>query len=560
MTTPIKPPNLTCSLIAIWVLISLSGCTDQPPRQVRRQAPLDTNLTALFFQYIYTGDSVYAQKSSYQSFANSLVYYDSARALADRSGDTLLLAEALFAKGRVYDAWNKDPQQTIRLFQQAANLFKGLPAKYERYLYVEHLVAHAYDKIKDSTHAVGVLQRMYAELSKKDTATLHRLPFTAEMALISTEVRNYQLADQILRRLTRRQWIKNNPETYDYLDHYYLTQSRLDVFYRKPAHSYYLDSLEQVYRRSKNLLDKIYYSDILSALYAATGRYREGYRYLTLSKGLSESLNNGNDINSLQSALLRSELQAQQRELAFEASLRRNRQVTIWLLGGLLLVITLLSAYLYQRNRKYQYQSTQLDRKVQLVELLNKEIQHRVKNNLYMIYSLLQMQERKTDDPGIVDALQITRLRVESIAALHDQLAQNQESLDFTRFAQGLVTSVVSCLSDDKLVRTDITGGMVPIPMKSCFALSLILNEWITNSIKYALTGQEPLLITMAVTNEPTAVRISYYDNGIVSESRTPSKGLGTQIVALLSKQLNARLITRPDQPYHFQLFIPYEQ
>ena len=58
------------------------------------------------------------------------------------------------------------------------------------------------------------------------------------------------------------------------------------------------------------------------------------------------------------------------------------------------------------------------------MELLNKEIQHRVKNNLHMIFSLLQMQERRTDNEEVIEQLQAARLRVESIAALHNQLLQ----------------------------------------------------------------------------------------------------------------------------------------
>ena len=57
-----------------------------------------------FFALLRAGDSVYARKQAYGSFAQAQTHYDRAQALADQGADTLLLAEAVFARGRVYDA------------------------------------------------------------------------------------------------------------------------------------------------------------------------------------------------------------------------------------------------------------------------------------------------------------------------------------------------------------------------------------------------------------------------------------------------------------------------
>ena len=80
----------------------------------------------------------------------------------------------------------------------------------------------------------------------------------------------------------------------------------------------------------------------------------------------------------------------------------------------------------------------QLDEKVAQVELLNKEIQHRVKNNLHMIFSLLHLQERRTDNEEVIENLQAARLRVESIAALQTQLLRNPDVPDLTAFLKQL--------------------------------------------------------------------------------------------------------------------------
>jgi two-component sensor histidine kinase len=549
-------------ILAFFSLLSIS-CT-QPQDVKVRSGKGDADRSA-FFHYLQSGDSAYASKSSYQAFVVSLKYYDSAQAIADRSSDTLLLAEAIFAKGRVYDAWNKVPLKTVNHFKQAAALFAKLPAQYQRSLYVKHLIAHAYDKMMDTANAVVILHELYNEIAHKDTLLRKELSFIPEMALISTQVRDYLLADSILKYLTKRAWIHNDSNTLDYLDHYYLTQSRLDAFYRKPAHSFYLDSLRQVYEHSGNMMNRVYYSDNLSRLYASIGMYEEAYNYLTLTHRLQDSLSDQGDLGSMQNALLKSELQAEKGKTEYRAAMRTNRLRTIWVLSALLTVITILSIYLYRQGRKYHEQSIRLsalnedmDDKVAQVELLNKEIQHRVKNNLHMIYSLLQMQERKTNNEETIENLQAARLRVESIAALHNQLLNNRGSLDFAGYLKGLIGTVVSCLSDEKKVITHISSDEISIPVNSYFALSLILNEWVTNSIKYAHTETNLLELNISIKNLENDVCIEYHDNGTVKPNESVTAGLGTQIIQLLTRQMSARLTTRNGNPYHYLICISH--
>ncbi len=551
---------------ALAGMLWLAACNASGP------APHETlfadSTRARFTALIEAGDSVYAEKRGLRSFSQSLKYFDAAQAIADRSGDTLLIAEAAFAKGRVYDGWNKEPQKTIEYFTRAAGLLKGLPGKEKRYFYAKHLVAHAYDKVKDSANAARVLKELFKEIAPLPDSTKQGLKMASEMALIATEVHAYPLADSILRYLTARAWIANDPTSYDYLNHYYLTQSRLDAFWRRPAHSYYLDSLQSVFSGSANILDRQYYSFNIAELFAAAGKSADAYRYLRINTSLSDSINNSSDLVTMQSSLLQSELTAERRKAEYEEAMRAGRLRTIWGLSLCLAVITVLSIYLYRKSKGYKEQSRRLatlnealDKQVGQVELLNKEIQHRVKNNLHMIYSLLHMQERKTDNEETIEALQAARLRVESIAALHNQLLAGKGSLDFGDFIRSLISSVVNCLSDEKKVVTHISAVPIAIPVNSCFALSLVLNEWVTNSIKYAATPSNLIEIKVGITARPDDVCIEYSDSGSPELAHKPvggSHGLGSQIVALLSRQMGAALSTIGNNPYHYHLCIPH--
>lgn len=530
------------------------------------QEPADPSLRARFFVLLNRGDSVYAEKKSYLSFAHAQKYYDQAQALADHSQDTLLLAEAVFARGRVYDAWNKEPQKTVRYFQQAAALFAHLPAQRRRYFYATYLVAHAYDKVPDSLRTVQVLRCMRHELRGQPDSVLRQVPSTVEMALTATQVHNYPLADSLLRELVHRAWVRNDPGTYDYLTHYYLVQARLAVYYRPRRSVFpYLDSLARA--GGTNSMDRVYYGHNLAELYAATGQYRAAYATRTHAARLGDSLNGGSEVAQVRQSLLQSEEQTAARQQQVEALRQRARTWGLWGLSWGLAIITLLSFYLYRQQRLTRQRALalalanqQLDEQVAQVALLNKEIQHRVKNNLHMVYSLLQMQERRTDNEEVVAHLQAARLRVESIAALHNQLlARPDEGPDLALYLKGLISSVVSCLANDRQVVTHLQSSPLHLPPSAYMALSLILNEWVTNSIKYAAPpGGQLLEISVRVHDASGPTSIEYADNGQPpAADATSTPGLGSQIITLLTRQLGATLTTPPGQPYTYLLCLP---
>ncbi|MBL7706747.1 MAG: sensor histidine kinase [Taibaiella sp.] len=521
--------------------------------------------TTDFEQFLIKGDSVYRIKQGYASFSQSLVYFDSAQQLAERSADKRMLAAATFARAKVYDAWNREPLKTIALYAAAAELFRQ-SGEEQKYLYTKHLVAHAYDKVKDKAGAGAVLRSLILELVQKDSTERKAMLFIPELALIATEVAAYDLADSILTHLTKREWIKNDPKTYNYLDHYYLSCSRLDIYYRKKKNSVYLDSLVAAYQKLSTLSDQLYYAQQLHVLYDAIGDRNRAYQYIKDQNRLQDLLFAGDDFEKMQQSLILSETAAERRKTAYEATISKWRAYGLWGLGLLLVVITVLSIYLHKKNKKYRIQSLRLaqtnaalDQQIGNVELMNKEIQHRIKNNLYTIYSLLHMQQESTDNEEVILHLETARLRVESIATLHDHLLGNCNEVDFGAYIKILVNKVIACYEHQRKVVTHIITEPVTLPLNTCFALSLILNEWITNSIKYARSAAEVLNMDICIRNNGSFVSLAYKDDGIVPDKITEIKsGLGTEIVKLLIAQIKGQFSVIKDHPYHFNLFIPY--
>lgn len=566
---------LYCLLFFCLLMCSIAACRQQKAKQPATTAQPDQRITDSLAvdRFVYIGDSIYRKGISIQTFVQSLKYYDSAQAIADRSGDTMMLAETAYAKGRIYDAWGREPDKILHYYSLAASYFKTQPRQYHRYIFQKYLKIHAYAKNRDTVNARKELQYMYAELLEKrdDTFLQRKMRFVPELALISAEIGYYPMAVDILANLRPRALIVNVPGSMDHLYHYYVTQAILDAEYKKVVHSAYLDTLNRVADKSKNVMDAQYYYARLARIYAALGNYQQAFHAQKIYELMRDSVMKHEDLTTMQSALLRSDLESERRKVQYEASLRKRRQQIIWTLSISLGIIALLGIFALRQSRKYKEQSIrladvnkELDHKVDQVELLNKEIQHRIKNNLHMIYSLLQMQERKTEDEKTIEQLQTARLRVESIASLHNQLMYHQGNVDFSTFIKELVASVLACLTNDIKVVTHMNTTPVKLATNHYFALSLILNEWVTNSVKYAAVDGDVLEINVNIHDDAKQVCIEYWDNGQASPKHdaskpaTPKSGLGSQIVKLLTRQMSATMMTLNDNPFHYQICVPH--
>ncbi len=420
--------------IILYFVCIAAACTSTSKKTARAQYKEDS---LAVHNYIDLGDSIYSAKANFSSFTYSLELYDSAWQIASRTKDTTLIAASIFAKGRAFDALNNNPQKTIDYYTEAAQLYAHIPLKQYAALYIKQLVAHSYDKVKDSVNCVRVLHELYAEINPKHDSLKKKYRFISEMALISTEVKNYDLADSILKNLTKREWIENNVSEYDYLNHYYITQARIHVLMRQNMNTPYLDSLENVLANCENLSDSIFYASQLHILYEHAKNNRKKYYFLHLNNALENKFKSPDKLREAQEIIVNMEVAGveMQRDLEKKHALR-NQQYN-YLLLALLAIISALGLFLHKRNREIKKKKNEvlltnqeLQKKNVQNEILNKEIQHRVKNNLQMIMSLVYMQERQSENPQVKENMQTIRLRIESIAKLHEQLMGNNEMVD----------------------------------------------------------------------------------------------------------------------------------
>lgn len=178
-----------------------------------------------------------------------------------------------------------------------------------------------------------------------------------------------------------------------------------------------------------------------------------------------------------------------------------------------------------------------------------REIHHRVKNNLQIVTSFLNLQGRQLQDPKAKAAISAARHRIDALAIVHQTLYQNErlEQVQMKPFLTGLVMHLSEALGMEDLgVRVTQSYADVMRPADDAIPMALFVVEAITNAMKYAFdkTGGE-VHISLAVDEEEITLKIA--DNGRGYDAATLSgqsdgSGLGSKLMKAFARQLSAEL------------------
>ena len=211
------------------------------------------------------------------------------------------------------------------------------------------------------------------------------------------------------------------------------------------------------------------------------------------------------------------------------------------------LVITLLA---YSNRLKFRgFESERLASELALKELLFKEANHRIKNNLTIVQGILYLSASEVEGKGVdVEVLNAAASRVESIALLHDSLSHLPigEAVMLGEYLGHIVEAVgaASRAGDRVKVETDLQEGL-DVDLDVALPCALIVNELITNSLKYAFPDDRSGTLTVSAHRDSrNMIIVRIEDDGVGYDApktkRAGSGGLGMQIVELLSDQLGA--------------------
>ena len=188
----------------------------------------------------------------------------------------------------------------------------------------------------------------------------------------------------------------------------------------------------------------------------------------------------------------------------------------------------------------------ELDTKNQQNELLLKEIHHRVKNNLELVKSLLVLQSAQLTDKASKEAMLASQNRVQSMGIIHQKLYQGEQlgSIEMKDYFVNLSESVLDTFNADEKVKIECIMDELNLDIDTAVPIGLIVNELLTNSLKYAFPGDSDGKINISLTKEQDQLKLSVSDNGVGNTQNTTNKGtgFGTQLIELLTQQLNGTM------------------
>ena len=200
-------------------------------------------------------------------------------------------------------------------------------------------------------------------------------------------------------------------------------------------------------------------------------------------------------------------------------------------------------------------------------ELLLKEIHHRVKNNLQIISSLLNLQavKLKVENPNIADKILETQSRVKSMALIHEKLYQSYDfaKIHFNEYINSLAMYLIQSFNipTDKIY-INVSGGDMQVGIDTAIPCGLIVNELITNALKHAFPDKRTGKIDVEILPGQEVCKFVICDNGIGLPQDFDfrnSESLGLQLVNTLVEQLEGEITLDRSQGTKFIIEFPNE-
>jgi two-component sensor histidine kinase len=211
------------------------------------------------------------------------------------------------------------------------------------------------------------------------------------------------------------------------------------------------------------------------------------------------------------------------------------------------------NARLYERTLREVSARMQAEEKIKASllekEILLREIHHRVKNNLQVISSLLNLQSAHIRDPRMLESFRDSQNRIRSMALIHERLYQSQElaKVDLAEYARNLATYLFRVYGDKaQSVSLEIEAEGVFLEVDTAVLCGLILNELISNSLKHAFPdGRSGRICIGLQSHREGQLNLEVGDNGVGLPSDLDlgnTESLGIQLVNTLVDQLGGKL------------------
>lgn len=279
---------------------------------------------------------------------------------------------------------------------------------------------------------------------------------------------------------------------------------------------------------------------LLAEAYAGIGRYDSAYYFQKLHTDLRDSILN--ESKNLQMSELQTKYETAQREakIAIQNAQLKRANTRFWTVFIGLGLALLLGSALYRLT-------LQLRKSNREKEFLVKEIHHRVKNNLQVLSSLLYLQSRHIKDDAALDVMREGQNRVEAMSLIHQKLymGDNLAAVEIRDYLYQLGDTLLNSFGiEDGRIKIVYHLEPIHLDVDTAIPLGLIVNELVTNALKYAFPGERAGIIEITLRkNNAGKLHLNVSDNGTgaavaAAASTEGGASFGASLVEILSKKL----------------------
>ncbi|AYL97585.1 sensor histidine kinase [Mucilaginibacter celer] len=177
-------------------------------------------------------------------------------------------------------------------------------------------------------------------------------------------------------------------------------------------------------------------------------------------------------------------------------------------------------------------------------EWLLKEVHHRVKNNLHTVICLLESQARYLENDAL-KAIESSQHRIFAMSLIHQKLYQSEDikTIDMASYIPELTQSLQDSFETSGKIQFNIHVEKIELGLSQAIPLGLILNEAVTNSIKYAFPGEKKGNVFILMVEEKGLIKLEIIDNGIGmphDQCKKATDSLGLKLIKGLSEDIQA--------------------
>jgi len=331
-------------------------------------------------------------------------------------------------------------------------------------------------------------------------------------------------------------------------------------------------SAEEKYLEALDLAQKINIKEpirdfnlMLSEFYASQEKYDKALFHQKQYQVYQDSLINKQNIQKIEQLTAGYEIDKRESEIDALQTITTNQKRWMLILGICTLIILLFVYLLYRGNGKIRKINKSLSQQKAIITnreqekvILLKELNHRVKNNLQMISSLLSLQSRELSGHQAQEAIIAGKNRVEALSLVHRKLYQDgiETRIQLKEYMEELVLGLFHAY--DAKFKPDFKITAISIGIDQAIPLALIVNEMVINALKYAYEDISNPILNIQIKEKDSDLEVEVMDNGtgFSLEDSKKENSFGIKLIHSLVTQLNGVIEKSTNNGTHWKMSI----